>query len=92
MLHNASCNILCETKIPGPTDGFESDGEFINQRIYEGYSINWLIDGLPAGTIKFDSQTDEKFYSVGFDLGRVDRTGSSALLHNHYAITVEYHV
>jgi transmembrane 9 superfamily member 2/4 len=90
MLHNSSCNLLCRTTIPFSTDG-TADGKFINERIFEGYLMNWLIDGLPAARSRIDTQTDEKFYSVGFELGSLDNVGTP-LLNNHYDIVVEFHV
>jgi transmembrane 9 superfamily member 2/4 len=98
MRRNATCKLICSTTIPGVDldDGIyhravDSDGYFINQRIFEGYLVNWLIDGLPAATVKYDPRTTEKFYSVGFELGSVDNAGTP-LLHNHFEIVVEYHV
>jgi len=91
MLEDESCRILCRTTIPAPRTGQVSDGHFINQRIKESYSLNWLIDGLPAARIRSDPQSGERFYSVGFELGSVDSLGSP-LLNTHYEITVDYHV
>jgi transmembrane 9 superfamily protein 2/4 len=92
MLENSQCNVLCNSKIPGPDAGGASgDGAFINELIEESYNMNWLIDGLPAATVRTDSQTDEKFYSVGFELGSMDNSGTP-ILNNHYDIIVEYHV
>jgi hypothetical protein len=92
MLENSSCNILCHADIPGTTDEYEQgDAGFINERIVDGYSLNWLIDGLPAARIRVDPQSSERFYSVGFELGSFDSSGLP-LLNNHYDIIVEFHV
>jgi transmembrane 9 superfamily protein 2/4 len=90
MLHNSSCNLLCKTIVPAAVDGV-SDGQFINEKIAESYSMNWLIDGLPAARIKVDPTSGERFYSVGFELGSLDSAGTP-LLNTHYDIVVEYHV
>jgi hypothetical protein len=90
MLHNSSCNLLCKATVPAAVDGV-SDGQFINEKIVESYSMNWLIDGLPAARIKVDPTSGERFYSVGFELGSLDNAGT-ALLNTHYDIVVEYHV
>lgn len=39
--------------------------KFINKRIQEDYSINWLVDGLPAAEMKQEQQTGEIFYDMG---------------------------
>jgi transmembrane 9 superfamily protein 2/4 len=90
MLHNSSCNLLCKTIVPAAVDGV-SDGQFINEKIAESYSMNWLIDGLPAARIKVDPTSGERFYSVGFELGSLGNAGTP-LLNTHYDIVVEYHV
>jgi transmembrane 9 superfamily member 2/4 len=98
MLHNSSCNVLCHAVVPasedesltGPIPG-SGDGSWINDKIMKGYSLNWLIDGLPAARIRIDPQSGERFYSVGFELGSLDNTGAP-LLNTHYDIIVEYHV
>ena len=92
MLENSTCNVLCHADIPGTTDEDEQgDAGFINERIVDGYSLNWLIDGLPAARIRVDPQSSERFYSVGFELGSFDSSGLP-LLNNHYDIIVEFHV
>jgi transmembrane 9 superfamily member 2/4 len=91
MLENESCKILCKANIPGPSPNRgKSDGQFINELIAQSYSMNWLIDGLPAARIRIDPQSEDKFYSVGFELGSLEV--GVALLNNHYDIIVEYHV
>jgi transmembrane 9 superfamily member 2/4 len=91
MLENSTCNILCKTTIPAASEDGVSDGQFINEKIAESYSMNWLIDGLPAARIHIDPQSGERFYSVGFELGTLDTAGTP-LLNTHYDIVVEYHV
>lgn len=92
MLRNSTCNVICSSFIPAPmNDGLYSDAVFINDKITDSYNFNWLIDGLPAARARIDTQTDEPFYSVGFELGSVTEEGV-AELNNHYDLIIEYHV
>lgn len=91
MLENSTCNVLCQSEIPAPTEEDDGDGVFINELIQDGYSMNWLIDGLPAARIRIDPQTGERFYSFGFELGFVGTSGEP-ILNNHYDIIVDFHV
>jgi transmembrane 9 superfamily protein 2/4 len=92
MIQNSTCNVLCRARVPAPIDvALTSDTQFINEKIVDSYSMNWLIDGLPAARIRIDPQSGEKFYSIGFELGSVDNAGTP-LLNTHYDIVVEYHV
>lgn len=91
MLLKEQCKVLCQQIIPAGGENRPSDGEFINEKILQSYSMNWLIDGLPAARTRTDPQTDEKFYSVGFELGSVDND-RTPYLNNHYDIIVEFHV
>jgi transmembrane 9 superfamily member 2/4 len=90
MLENSACNILCQTSFPAP-DAENSDVAFVNNVIASSYSMNWLVDGLPAARIRLDPQSGEKFYSVGFELGAVEDVGVP-VLNTHFDIVVEYHV
>ena len=91
MLQNSTCNVLCSTTIPAGEDGQPGDGAFINERIQDSYNLNWLIDGLPAARIRVEPESEERFYSVGFELGSLDNAGAP-ILNNHYDIIVEFHV
>ena len=42
MKQNVTCSKLCTTTMSGDA------ASFIDERIRESYSINWLVDGLPA--------------------------------------------
>jgi transmembrane 9 superfamily protein 2/4 len=44
---NGTCKQLCE-----PSTVPAEDAKFINDRIYEDYALNWLVDGLPAAEMK----------------------------------------
>ncbi len=79
---------------PNPSDQYFLVTEFSilpNELIQESYSMNWLIDGLPASRARIDPQTGEKFNSVGFELGSLDEAGEP-VLNNHYDIFVDFHV
>lgn len=81
---NESCKALCETQTYP-----QSDAVFVNSRIYQGYDLNWLVDGLPAAQLLKEVNSDTPFYSPGFGLG--DVVDGQAVLNNHYDIVVDYH-
>jgi len=56
---NETCRGICDVTIDS------GNAKFINQRIREDYSINWLVDGLPAAEVKQDEATGEIFYDMG---------------------------
>jgi len=80
---NESCKALCEATYEA------DDAQFVNTRIYQGYDLNWLIDGLPAAQLLKDPNTEQPFYSPGFALGEVDE--DSPVFNNHYDIIIDYH-
>ncbi|ATY61858.1 endosomal integral membrane protein, putative [Cordyceps militaris CM01] len=84
MKKEETCKALCEVDYP------ENSVEFLRERIDEGYSLNWLVDGLPAGQKIEDRLTGTSFYSPGFFLGGMDEA-DNIVLNNHYDIFVEYH-
>lgn len=81
---NETCKKLCE-----PRKFDQSSSHFVNRRIAQGFALNWLIDGLPAGQLIEDEVTQTKFYSQGFALGSADQTDLH--LNNHYDILIDYH-
>lgn len=84
MAQNESCKALCaEQKFD------QRSAKFVNRRIGQGYNLNWLIDGLPAGQLTEDSVTGTKFYSQGFSLGSAEE--QQPQLNNHYDIVIDYH-
>lgn len=84
MLKNETCKALCRAE-------FDADAkQFINERIWQSYNLNWLIDGLPAGQLWNDTVTGTEFYSPGFELGSVDDYGQTRL-NNHVEIFIDYH-
>ncbi|KAF2027220.1 endosomal integral membrane protein [Setomelanomma holmii] len=80
---NESCKSLCEATYE------PNDAVFVNSRIYQGYDLNWLIDGLPAAQLLKDPNTDQPFYSPGFALGMVN--DATPEFNNHYDILIDYH-
>jgi len=82
---NETCKVLCEATYE------PEDAQFVNSRIYQGYDLNWLIDGLPAAQLLKDPNTEELFYNPGFALGEVDDADGSPVLNTHYDIAIEYH-
>ncbi|TVY57388.1 Transmembrane 9 superfamily member [Lachnellula suecica] len=84
MLKNDSCRTLCtDVKFD------QSSAHFVNRRIAQGFALNWLVDGLPAGQLIEDEVTQTKFYSQGFALGSADQKDMH--LNNHYDILIDYH-
>jgi transmembrane 9 superfamily protein 2/4 len=84
MLHNESCVKLCDEK-----KFDQNSAHFVNRRIEQGFAMNWLVDGLPAGQLIEDEVTKTKFYSQGFALGSNDERDMH--LNNHYDILIDYH-
>lgn len=79
-----TCQKVCdEIKID------QSSARFINRIIRQGYNLNWLVDGLPAGQLVEDEITKTNFTSQGFALG--DNVDGELRLNNHYDIYIEYH-
>ncbi|KAL8347789.1 hypothetical protein RB601_002889 [Gaeumannomyces tritici] len=92
MAKDLKCNPLCAKT-------YElGSAKFVNRKIEQGYSINWLVDGLPAGQMLPDGMTTSPemaepgvtYNNQGFALGQVDGTGV-AQLNNHYNIIIDYH-
>lgn len=81
---NETCVQLCEEK-----KFDQSSAHFVNRRIQQGFAMNWLVDGLPAGQLIEDEITQTRFYSQGFALGSSDQQDMH--LNNHYDIFIDYH-
>jgi transmembrane 9 superfamily protein 2/4 len=84
MAANESCKHLCDVVYSPPSLRKLAD------KVELGYSLNWLVDGLPAGQEMEDVVSGARFYRPGFMLGSVDANGHHHL-NNHYDIAVEYH-
>ncbi|KAK4703342.1 transmembrane 9 superfamily member 2/4, partial [Phenoliferia sp. Uapishka_3] len=97
MLENVTCRHLCTSSLSG------GNADFLSARIRDSYSLNWLVDGLPAAEMKQDEKTGEIFYSSGFALGSANPIMPKAKdephavkdwrieVNNHYQIYLEYH-
>jgi transmembrane 9 superfamily member 2/4 len=84
---NESCKATpCETASIDP-----GSAKFISMKIKQGFNLNWLVDGLPAGQLLEDDVTHTVFYSQGFALGEVDPNPGTTTLNNHYDILIDYH-
>jgi len=81
---NETCKPLCSVTYP------DKMVQFVKKRIEQGYSLNWLVDGLPAGQQIEDQLTGTTFYSPGFLMGQDDEA-DNIMFNNHYEIWVEYH-
>ncbi|KAF9578543.1 hypothetical protein BGW38_005602 [Lunasporangiospora selenospora] len=79
------CKKLCTAAVS------PEQAQFINARIRENYAVNWLVDGLPVGHVRPGREPNMDVYSIGFPLGSNDENKALPMLHNHYAITVDYH-
>ncbi|KAG5728849.1 Transmembrane 9 superfamily member 1, partial [Termitomyces sp. T112] len=64
---NRTCQTLCTVE-----DVTGEEAKFINDRIKEDYELNWLVDGLPAATMKIDTRNGDVFFDQGFNLGYYD--------------------
>lgn len=85
MARNETCKALCESK------KFDArSAKFVNRKIWQGYDVNWLVDGLPAAQLLEDAQSLELFWSPGFPLGQFDENGRT-VLNNHWDIIIDYH-
>ncbi|KAJ4139185.1 Transmembrane 9 super member 2 [Fusarium oxysporum] len=81
---NETCKPLCKVKYT------EKSVQFVKSRIEQGYSLEWLVDGLPAGQEVLDQLTGTTFYNPRFLLGQDDKD-DNILFNNHYEIAIEYH-
>jgi transmembrane 9 superfamily member 2/4 len=88
MARNETCKRLCETTYD------KTSAHFVNKRIAQGYALNWLVDGLPAGQ-QIEERSGASYYSPGFQVGEVESSGPDArpvtVFHNHYDIGIQYH-
>jgi transmembrane 9 superfamily member 2/4 len=84
---NESCKVTpCVTVAIDP-----GSAVFISKKIQQGFNLNWLVDGLPAGQLLEDEVTKTEFYSQGFSLGEYDPIHETVVLNNHYDILIDYH-
>ncbi|KAJ3074413.1 hypothetical protein HDU98_011290 [Podochytrium sp. JEL0797] len=86
MLEDQKCTILCKDEISMSA----VDAIFVNERIKEKYSMNWVIDQLPAAKLTSDKRTGKEYYHLGFDLGYFNAEKSTAYLNNYFDIRIQY--
>jgi transmembrane 9 superfamily member 2/4 len=88
-LTNTTCRSLCSVTLTA------EEQAFIAVAITDQYSINWVLDGLPAGQYAQDRETKDLFYTIGFELGQVGSVlqpdSKTVYLNNHYDIEIHYH-
>ncbi|KAG6861099.1 hypothetical protein C0995_004036 [Termitomyces sp. Mi166 len=85
---NRTCQILCTVE-----DVTGEEAKFMNDRIKEDYELNWLVDGLPAATMKTDTRNGDIFFDQGFNLGHYDAESQDPPnLNNHYDVMFKYGV
>ena len=84
MAVNETCKQLCK-----PVQYSPLSLGWVGNKVQHGYSMNWIVDGLPAGQEMMDVDTLERSYTPGFKLGGMD--GENPYFHNHYNIFIDYH-
>ncbi|KAK1755537.1 transmembrane 9 superfamily member 1 [Echria macrotheca] len=84
MKHNETCKTLCKHAYSG------ASAAFVNEGIRNGVSLNWMVDGLPAGQRAIDQVTGNPYYNPGFFVGQETPEGKTEF-NNHYDIFIEYH-
>lgn len=77
-----TCRILCKSKLE------KKHVETLNNAIIEEYHNNWIVDGLPAGSLLEESQVPTGF-PVGYKVGKDGKDG--IFLYNHVNILIDYH-
>lgn len=82
---NESCKVLCRKKL-GP-----NKKNLFRRRINRDYSVNWIVDNLPAATkyIRSDGEHEEMIYMNGFPVGLSQK--GRFYVHNHVRIILSYH-
>jgi len=86
LLKNESCKVLCKKSLPA------ADKDKFRSMIEDEYTVNWMVDNLPAAT-RYRSagmDADTSFtYADGFFVG-VEQRGRY-FLHNHVLLDLQYH-
>jgi len=82
---NESCKVLCKKKMA------KQPRNLLRRRIDRDYSVNWIVDNLPAATKYVRSYGDHQdiIYMNGFPVGLLQK--GRYYLHNHVRITLSYH-
>jgi len=88
---DSQCNVLCAKTYQ------EGEVKAFTERIEQEYTVNWIMDGLPAAVRMFDEEVPENVhYERGFPLGFSARPGGADkdlryYLFNHVQFVISYH-
>ncbi len=85
MLQNETCKAVCGEQKFDP-----ESAQFVSQRIWQTYNLNWLVDGLPAAQLSRDPTTETEYFIPGFLLGAMNEK-DEVYLNNHVDIRIDYH-
>jgi transmembrane 9 superfamily protein 2/4 len=82
---NETCKVLCRRRLS------KDRKNLFRRRINRDYSVNWIVDNLPAATkyIRSDGEHDELIYMNGFPVGLLQK--GRYYVHNHVRIMLSYH-
>jgi len=82
---NESCKVLCKRKLT------KQRRTLIRRRIDRDYSVNWIVDNLPAATkyLRSDGYTEDTIFMNGFPVGYSVK--GRYFMHNHVRIILSYH-
>jgi len=88
---DSQCNVLCAKTYQ------EGEVKAFTERIEQEYTVNWIMDSLPAAVRMFDEEAPENMhYERGFPLGFSARPGGADkdlrfYLFNHVQFVISYH-
>eukprot|EP00753_Platysulcus_tardus_P008059 PLAT15592.1.p1 GENE.PLAT15592.1~~PLAT15592.1.p1 ORF type:complete len:734 (+),score=301.29 PLAT15592.1:366-2567(+) len=89
MLKNEKCKVLCRHKLQ------EEELQLMRSMIDEGYSVNWIVDNLPAATvvpISSGGAAHSVTYEHGWQVGAPYADGKRRYyMNNHISITIKVH-
>jgi len=82
---NETCKVLCKKKMG------QKARNLFRRRIDRDYSVNWIVDNLPAATkyIRSDGEHQEMIFMNGFPVGLLQK--GHYYVHNHVRIILHYH-
>ncbi|KAA0174773.1 hypothetical protein FNF27_03670 [Cafeteria roenbergensis] len=83
----AKCQVLCR-KVNS-----EEEGNSLAERIEQEYTVNWIIDNLPAAVVFADQNNEDNVrYQRGFPLGAMTADAEPvAIIFNHIGFHIKYH-
>lgn len=99
MKKDETCKLLCKKVYT------DADLEHFATKVKEEYSVNWIVDNMPAATTfvlttedeKEETKESELIYQKGFSLGFVGVEGEEetkvgvAYVNNHIKLIISYH-